>query len=205
MPAAIADKRRSPPPPSAKDASKLVFLDAVLPAVAAAPDERLEREVAQLLKASKRGDALLLGLDRLRRFIVAGMPAASKRAAVAGPGRVLDKLPELIASGQIVPSSEFAQRLGWTRQALSKALRARRVFFLESGGERYYPAFFFEGIQERRHLEAVSKILADLPGGAKWLFFSTPKGSLSGRTPLQALARGELAAVKTSAEGYADR
>lgn len=201
MPAALVEKRPARAAPAARTRPKLVLLEAVLPAVAAAPDDRLEREVARLLKEPEDGELLLQGLDRLRRFIVAGLPAARKRVATAIP----DMVPGLVASGHLLSSGELGQRLGWTRQALSKALQARRVFFLESAGERYYPAFYADGRVERRHLEAVSKLLGDLPGGAKWLFFTMPKGSLSGRTPLQALARGGLAAVKVAAEGYADR
>jgi hypothetical protein len=33
-------------------------------------------------------------------------------------------------------------------------------------------------------------------------FFLNPRGSLSKRTPLQALARGQLADVKAAAEGF---
>lgn len=103
---------------------------------------------------------------------------------------------------ELLDSSNFTKRLNWTRQALSKALRANRVFFLEARGDRYFPAFFTDPRHERRHLEAVSRMLGDVPGGGKWLFFTTPKGSLSGLTPIQALDKGQLAAVKAAAERF---
>jgi hypothetical protein len=86
------------------------------------------------------------------------------------------------------------------RQALSKALAARRVFFVEHQGARYYPSFFADPKYERRQIETVSKALGDLPGGAKLAFMTTPKASLAGRTPLEALAVGEVAAAKAAAE-----
>src|SRR6266851_331041 len=102
----------------------------------------------------------------------------------------------------LLDSSDFANRLNWTRQALSKALRANRVFSLEVRGNRYFPAFFTDPRHERRHLEAVSRLLGDVPGGSKWLFFTTPKGSLAGLTPIQALDKGQLVAVKATVERF---
>jgi hypothetical protein len=51
----------------------------------------------------------------------------------------------------------------------------------------------------------VSKALSDLPGGSKLQFFMTPKGSLSGQTPLDAIANGHLAAVRNAARGFVER
>ena len=111
-------------------------------------------------------------------------------------------LQEMIAKRELLDSAAFAKKLGWTAQALSKALAANRVFFVELGHTRYYPAFYADSRQERRHLETVTKLLGDLPGGAKLQFFLNPRGSLSKSTPLQALARGQLAAVTRAAEGF---
>ncbi len=56
-----------------------------------------------------------------------------------------------------------------------------------------------------RRLYAVSRRLGDLTGGAKLAFIVTPKGSLAGRTPLQALAEGNIAAVLNAADGAVGR
>jgi hypothetical protein len=42
----------------------------------------------------------------------------------------------LIAAGELLPSARFAEQLGVTRQALSKAVVAERLFFLKLGAER---------------------------------------------------------------------
>lgn len=57
---------------------------------------------------------------------------------------------------------------------------------------------------QRAQLEAVTKVLGDLPGGAKLQFFLTRKGSLGGATPLEALAQGKLQKVKDVAAAFAD-
>jgi len=49
---------------------------------------------------------------------------------------------ELVASKAALPSAELTKRLGVTRQALSQAVGARRLFALEFRGNDYYPAFF---------------------------------------------------------------
>ena len=111
----------------------------------------------------------------------------------------------LIRKSALLQPTPFCERMSWTKQALSKALSSNRVFFVEEEGTRYYPAFYADRAYERRHLEAVTKLLGDIPGSAKLQFFMTGKGSLGGMTPLDALKAGKLAAVKTAAEGFAER
>jgi hypothetical protein len=40
----------------------------------------------------------------------------------------------------------------------------------------YFPAFYADKRYDRRHLEAITKLLGDLPDGAKLQFFLNPKG-----------------------------
>ena len=110
----------------------------------------------------------------------------------------------MVARGELLDAAAFAERLGWTPQGLSKALRANRLFYVEHQGRRLYPTFFADPRYKRRELEAVCKLLGDLSGGGKLQFFLNPRGSLSRASPLEALARGEFAAVKAAAEGFAE-
>jgi hypothetical protein len=139
-------------------------------------------------------------LDEVQRALMHKPPSEIKALAPAVHGS--PALLKSIKMQELLDSSNFTKRLNWTRQALSKALRANRVFFLEVRGDRYFPAFFTDPRHERRHLEVVSRMLGDVPGGGKWLFFTTPKGSLSGLTPIQALDKGQLVAVKAAAERF---
>jgi hypothetical protein len=70
--------------------------------------------------------------------------------------------------------------------------------------KQYFPAWLADPRFDRRQVEAVSKTLADLPGGAKLAFFRTPFISLEGKTALEAPAGGKLETVARTAKGYAE-
>jgi hypothetical protein len=89
--------------------------------------------------------------------------------------------------------------------AAAKAVSEGRLFFVVQGGQRCYPSFFLDRAYERRHLSSVVKLLAAVDDVAKWLFFTTPKGSLGAMTPLAALQQRRFASVKRTAEGFAQR
>jgi len=116
-----------------------------------------------------------------------------------------------LSAGEFLDSAEFRKRAGITRQALRKAVASRRMFYLEAGGIRANPAFCLADSLERSQVETGTKLLGDLSGGSKWLFFTTVKGSLAkpdsgrARTPVQALVDGDFEKVKRTATGYAER
>lgn len=110
-----------------------------------------------------------------------------------------------VAEGRLLNSAAMREKLGVSRQALSAALRAQRIFALSGpSGDYLYPAFFADPGQERAVLEKVCRALGSLPGGAKWEFFTTPRQSLGRKTPLQALAKGKIDAVLTAAAAFAE-
>ena len=118
---------------------------------------------------------------------------------------VLDTTEAMIDKGQLLTPVEFQKLMGWaTRQAVWKAAESNRVFYLTHKAERYFPAFYGDSSYDRKHLEAVTKVLGDLPGGSKLQFFLARKGSLGGDTPLQALAAGRVAKVKDIAAAFAE-
>lgn len=104
--------------------------------------------------------------------------------------------------GLLLTSAQICDLLGITRQALSRAVGGRRMFAVDGpGGAQWYPAFYGASTANRRDLEKVAVALADLPGDAKWQFFTTPKHSLGGKTPVEALEGGALEQVlRTAAE-----
>jgi hypothetical protein len=53
-------------------------------------------------------------------------------------------------------------------------------------------------------IEAVAKVLEDLPDGSKLQFFLSHKGSLGGITPLEALAAGRMEEVLDVAAAFAE-
>lgn len=180
----------------------LTPFEAAAKAVVKLPPKSLLFEIERDADVADRGDALKR-IDRLERVI-----GQIRERLQQVPEPALDfseadrKTGEMIRKRELLESAAFAARMGWTRQALSKALAARRVFFIEHQGARYFPALYADKRYDRRHLEAITKLLGDLPGGAKLQFFLNPRGSLGKRTPLQALERGHLADVKAAAEGF---
>ena len=170
------------------------------------------REAAKLLGVEA-------GLARVERtvaalsFLAEMFAEVAAYAAQAQPSGVLEAaqrrgellLTQLVATGQLVPSGALTKALGITRQALNKAVQARRIFALERGGENYYPAFYADPALERRRVEIIAKRLGDASGWDKWLFFTTPKASLGRRTPVLAMIKGEYDRVLRAASAHAER
>ena len=130
--------------------------------------------------------------------------AAEQPQSDSQPAAVRIKLDSMVNRGELLPSAQFTVELGLTRQGLSKALAANRVFYIDYRGDRFFPAFFADPTYRRSQLEAVSKALGGLPGGAKLQFFLTRRGSLAGETPLTALAQGKLQKVRALADDFSE-
>ncbi len=160
-----------------------------------AQDVGLSGLTAELDHLSERIDAirvrLATGTDPL-------LPPAERDKANQAMQRLVDE-------GQLVPPAALAEGLKFSRQALSKALKAQRVFYVDVQGRRHFPAFFLDPRYERRQLEDVCRALGELPGASKLQFFLTRKASLQGVTPLEALAAGQFSRVRTAAQGFAER
>lgn len=147
-------------------------------------------------------DHLSERIDAIRVRLAAGadplLPPAEREKAGQAMQRLVDE-------GQLVSPTALAEGLKFSRQALSKALKAHRIFYVDVQGRRHFPAFFLDSRYERRQLEDVCRALGELPGASKLQFFLTRKASLQGVTPLEALAQGEFTRVRTAAQGFAER
>lgn len=115
------------------------------------------------------------------------------------------RLKQALATGELVDEHSLVERLGWDARQLEAAIASRRIFFLECEGSRCFPAFFCDEVCDPRQVQSVSEALGTATAGGKWQFFSTPKGSLGGCTPLKALARGQFRAVGDAALAFAER
>lgn len=74
------------------------------------------------------------------------------------------------------------------------------MFWIDgASGAQWYPSFFADEAIGRRDLERVSQALGALPGAIKWQFFTTPKHSLDGRTPVDAIKDGNADTVVRTA------
>ncbi len=171
--------------------------------------DKLSEQLGVQNKPSAEKKAILKRLDEVSSFfdMVRQVLMAEKLDIWAKESRhkTVKNLERMVRQGTLIKGEELMDNLGWTRQALSKARKAQRVFSVEVKGKSYYPAFFVDPQYERRQLEAVSKALGDLPGSSRLQFMLTPKGSLGSLTPLEALAKGKVADVKIAAEGFVER
>lgn len=113
------------------------------------------------------------------------------------------RLKQCLAKGELLLEDSLIQRLGWNHQQLEVAIASHRIFFLECGSTKCFPEFFSAASYQRRQVQLISEALGSVGSGAKWQFFSTPKGSLGGLTPLQALSLGKFRAVERTARAFA--
>lgn len=112
---------------------------------------------------------------------------------------------DLIEKGLVATSSEMCEALGFTRQALSKAVKEHRIFRLRQGFQSFYPVFYADPTISRSVLEEVTKALGSITGGEKWQFFTRPKASLTGKTPLEAIRAGDVDQVLLAAAAFIER
>ena len=181
-----------------KDVAALANLD----------DTQLLTFVKKSFKSSRRTQMAKAALNLATTFErIATLLAAQESTSLLAKAkqRATDIHAELVNKKSVVPSGVLIQALGITRQALSKAVQANRMFSVEVGGENYYPVFYADTKFDRRKLERVTKLLGKLDGWQKWQFFTTPKASLGGLTPLEAMSKGSYESVAKAAAGFAER
>jgi len=64
----------------------------------------------------------------------------------------------------LVDRAKFLTEAGLSAVQLDRALLANRVFLVRLHGQEYIPDFFLDERYDRRQLQAVCKVLGDLPG-----------------------------------------
>lgn len=117
-----------------------------------------------------------------------------------------DKARAALVSGQaVISAEELMGRLGCSEEFFRRAVRQGRIFTVDVSGNIYYPGFYSDPELAWNDIGRVVRALDGLGGWLKWSFFTTPKGSLGGLTPLQALRRGMTTEVVTAAHGFAER
>jgi hypothetical protein len=146
--------------------------------------------------------------SELRRLLLRLIEPGARERAPEDNTALLDNLAadamarrrQLHEQGLLLTSAQICERLGISRQALSKAVKDQRLFWIDGpAGVQWYPGFYGASTANRRSIEKVAVTLGDLPGDAKWQFFTTPKHSLGGKTPVEALEAGALEQVLRTA------
>jgi hypothetical protein len=111
-----------------------------------------------------------------------------------------------IESKALITAGELQDALNVPPESLGAALQDQRLFTIESpAGGAYFPSFYAE--PERYDLGAlgrVSQALGNLPAASKYHFFTSRWIPLLSRTPLQAIADGDVEKVLITAAGFAE-
>lgn len=155
-------------------------------------------EVYERLRQRAQEALIALQGERKRRSTNHPTVKRLEQAAMEGRQRLVDE-------GHLVTKEDLSHRLGLKPPALNKAVGDKRMFTLDVGPKRYFPAFYAHSAIDRAHLERVTRSLGDLGGGAKWQFFVRPHAYFEGKTPLEMLERGKLELVERAALAYAER
>jgi hypothetical protein len=172
-----------------------------LPATADSDElERAQREDAvgkKVLDAAARRGPMVMSTPKSIRQGNEAIARAEQNAAAMTAAR--------IANHELVSSGALQRALDVKRQAISAAVKAKRLFAIVGpSGENYYPAYYADPTLDRRTLEQVSKALGSLPAPSKHHFF-TSKSTVLQETPLDALRMGREAEVMAAAAGFAER
>jgi hypothetical protein len=154
-----------------------------------------------LFKEFEGGKPLKLELTTL----TTAAPGATGDQESQNLANTMKAIPNFPGHPSLMSFSMFCDESGLLSQELGAALQAQRIFAVEMDGQLFVPDFFLDNRNDPRQLESICRVLGGLPGGSKLQFFTTPKGSLGGRTPLDALRNGELALVHCAAEGFVER
>lgn len=110
-----------------------------------------------------------------------------------------------IANRELISSGELQRMRAVKHQAVSGAVKAKRLFAVVGpSGKNYYPAYFADLTLDLRALEEVSKTVGSLPAASKHHFF-TSKSTRLQETPLDALRKGRVTEVLAAAAGFAER
>lgn len=114
--------------------------------------------------------------------------------------RFAEGLAKRAGEGWVIPASVLQARRNLTAEQLKAAEIEGRVISISSpDGEVYYPSCFGEQ-SLIESIEAVMQRLTELPWLEKWTFLMLPVRSLNGRSPVEALADGNLDEVLQTAE-----
>jgi hypothetical protein len=162
-----------------------------------------EREATRIL-ADVRGAAAPEArvMDWLR---VEDRDGPATESALEGAFRRGDQRKAAILRDPAMLTGEAAAgRLGVSRETINKRAQQGRLLALEFAKRgRRYPEWQFEERIAGRPLEGVLAALGSRDAWEQYRFFAQPQPGLGGRTPVEALRRGEVEAVQSAAQGWA--
>ncbi|WP_027803290.1 hypothetical protein [Paraburkholderia dilworthii] len=94
----------------------------------------------------------------------------------------------MIASGELLPPTEFRRRIGVTEKRLEKLLNDGSLFSVEVDGVQYVPAVLADAAHNLRRLQTICQIIVPAPPLSRLDFLTSRNGNLGDRIPLDMLA-----------------
>ena len=140
---------------------------------------------------------------KFRQAVAESQPqmSAYRRRALDARLNIQDRRHEI----GLVPLAQFATLRQQRPQDLERDLAAGRLFAVEIDGERWILQALAHPAIDRRRLARLCRVLHAVPVGARLRFLASPKGSLSGLTPIDALIAASWADVIRAAQGFIER
>lgn len=136
--------------------------------------------------------------ERAAAEVVAKAPRSSeRRSSKISTGAPADEAfaeamaarAKLAKEGKLLEPAQFQERSGVSRQAIHQQTKTGSLFTVDGPkGVSYYPSFFADTKYDRTAVRRVARALKGLPGGSRWIFFTHPRHSLGGLTPLEVLS-----------------
>ena len=101
--------------------------------------------------------------------------------------------------------AEFAALEGRPAADVKRDFAAGRLLGVEIDGVLHILEALIDPRIDRRQIARVSRALKPVGPHGRLMFFTSPKASLGGQTPLAALLRGQVAETVQTARAYAER
>jgi hypothetical protein len=177
-------------------------IHSVLGRVAAVPEREATRILAEARDAAAP-EARVMSWLRVEDHGVE--PAGRAETALDAAFRRGDaRRAAILRDPAMLTGEAAAVRLGVSRETINKRSQQGRLLALEFAkrGKRY-PEWQFEERVAGRPLEGVLAAFGSRDAWEQYRFFTQVQPGLGGRTPIEALRRGEVDAVKSSAEAWA--
>jgi hypothetical protein len=93
----------------------------------------------------------------------------------------------MIASGELLPPTEFRRRIGVTEKRLDELLNDGSLFSVEVDGVQYVPAVLADAAHNLRRLQTICQIIVPAPQLSRLDFLTSRNGNLGDRIPLDML------------------
>lgn len=161
------------------------------------------RRRKELLSKAHDIDVLVGALQD--RVLVRALQRDTRDPLILAKMRGIARQEEMIKeAGGVLTTSEAAEALGVTRQAVDKRIRTGSMLALTVGSNSAIPAFQIRG---RSTLPGLAKVLRAMQIKSPWMrlnFFLMKHDSLSGRRPIEALSEGDIDAVVQATAGFGE-